>query len=132
MSRVRIDWSPEFVRTPVTYWVHGHRVGDDPPCPPVGERGWPRAVVTCRGHELVFATPEEVRHVADVLSRRNLPRPRALAEASVDGDVWGHANSHWLSRLPAELRPWRVREGLVADLRAADAALTEAFGPRSA
>jgi len=120
MGRVRVEWSCEPVRSPLTGWVHRSSASQpDPPPPPRSEHGYLRVTVQCRDHELVFASPQELQHAIDVLAQRNLPRPSALARAAFPDEPWGHANSHWLSRLPAELMPWRVREGLVADLREA-------------
>ena len=100
--------------SPLTYWVDGTPVRH-----PV--RGHARLLIEVRGHALAFSSPEEVEHAIEVLGQRVLPRPSALARArSPEGPLgrplWGHANQHWLSRLPTDLRPWRVRQELVARL----------------
>ena len=93
--------------SPLTYWVDGTPVRH-----PV--RGHARLLIEVRGHALAFSSPEEVEHAIEVLGQRVLPRPSALARAR--SPDWGHANQHWLSRLPTDLRPWRVRQELVARL----------------
>ncbi|MEQ1505510.1 MAG: hypothetical protein ABMB14_24975 [Myxococcota bacterium] len=110
----RLEWRPRFTPSPLTYWVHGATV----PAPTA--RGYPWVVVERRGHCLGFASADELRHAIGVLSRRVLPRPSALA-----GPPHGHANQHWLSRFPTDLRSWRVRTALVAELRDALAALVD-------
>jgi hypothetical protein len=57
------------------------------------------------------ASPEEIAHVIDVLSRKILPGSREL------GQPYLAVNSHWLSRLHASFKPWKVRQELLKSLR---------------
>jgi hypothetical protein len=122
--QIRIEYRDKPVLTPITPWVH--RGVDamywkatvfDPPMPrPVHGKGYPVWFVDHRGRSLVFASPEEIAHVIDVLSRKILPSSREL------GQPYLAVNSHWLSRLHASFKPWKVRQDLVKKLKAAPAA----------
>jgi len=59
----------------------------------------------------VFVSPQEIEHAIDVLSRKILPSPREL------GRPYMAVNSHWLSRLHASFKPWKVRQELVKRLK---------------
>jgi hypothetical protein len=119
--QLRLEYRANPVRTPITPWVHRGVDGPcwsatefDPPTPrPVHGKGYPVWVLCHRGRELVFASPEEMAHAIDVLSRKILPRPRDLGQAYLA------VNSHWLSRLHASFKPWKVRQQLVKKLKAA-------------
>ncbi|MEM5516110.1 hypothetical protein WNY37_04065 [Henriciella sp. AS95] len=119
--KLRKEYRAERVFTPVSLYVH-RRVNagvarelsqTDPPMPPkeMG-KGWPVWILEHQGRELRFASPEEMAHVAEVLGQKVLPRPWQVT------DGLGQANSHWLSRLHTSWRPWKVREKVVAVLRA--------------
>lgn len=119
--QLRLEYSANPVRTSITPWAHRGVDGPywratvfDPPLPkPVHGKGYPVWFVDHRGRTLVFASPEEIEHVIDVLSCKILPSPREL------GKPYLAVNSHWLSRLHASFKPWKVREELVTKLRAA-------------
>jgi hypothetical protein len=84
----------------------------DPPFPaPVPGRGYPLWTLTHRGHELYFASPEEMAHVAEVLGQRVLPKPRVL------GAEQAAVNSHWLARMDKAWLSWKVRQEVVKRLR---------------
>lgn len=122
--QIRIEYRDHPVRTPVTPWVHRGLDGPhwtatlfDPPLPrPVHGKGYPVWFVDHRGRSLVFASPEEIAHVIDVLGRKILPSARKLGKPHMA------VNSHWLSRLHASFKPWKVRQELVKRLRQAPAA----------
>lgn len=116
--RLRLDHVPASPRTPVSRFVHrgvdaGHYTATvfDPPFPaPVPGKGYPLWTLEHRGHELYFASPEEIAHVAAVLGQRVLPKPRVLgAEQSA-------VNSHWLSRMDKAWLSWKVRQEIVRKL----------------
>lgn len=119
--QLRLEYSANPVRTPITPWAHRGVDGPywsatvfDPPLPkPVYGKGYPVWFVDHRGRTLVFASPEEITHVIEVLSRKILPSPRDL------GQPYLAVNSHWLSRLHASFKPWKVRQELLKKLRAA-------------
>jgi hypothetical protein len=118
--RIRLEYHDKPVRTPLTPWVHRAVDGPywkatafDPPLPTaVDGKGWPVWVVEHRGRELMFASPEEIAHVIDVLSLKILPSPRELGKAYLA------VNSHWLSRLHPSFKSWKVRQELVKALKA--------------
>ncbi len=119
--QIRIEYRDHPVRTPITPWVHRGLDGPywnatvfEPPTPrPVHGKGYPVWFVDHRGRSLVFASPEEIEHVIGVLERKILPSPRELGQAFLA------VNSHWLSRLHASFKPWKVRQELVKRLKQA-------------
>ncbi|MBI1400130.1 hypothetical protein [Hyphomonas sp.] len=120
--RLRLEHVAEPPRTPVSRFVHRPLDGPfhtasqfEPPFPaPVAGKGYPLWTLEHRGHELNFASPEEMAHVAEVMGQRVLPKPRVLgAEQSA-------VNSHWLSRMDKAWLSWKVRQEIVRKL-------TEAF-----
>lgn len=122
--QIRIEYRDTRQITPLTPWVHKSvdamywsATVFDPPMPkPTLGKGWPVWIIEHRGRELVFASPEEVEHAIDVLSRKILPRPRELGKAHMA------VNSHWLSRLHSSFKPWKVRQELVKRLKQAGSA----------
>ena len=119
----RIEFSPQYVASPVSFWVHVHKDGGswreatefDPPLPkPVPGRGWPRLMVEFDGVELEFSSVHEVHHVIDVLSRNPLPSTRKLSTLR---DPQAGPNKHWLSRLPARAKKQKYRVRLIAYLQ---------------
>jgi len=122
--QIRLEYRDKRQITPLTPWVHKGvdamywtATVFDPPMPKATlGKGWPVWVVEHRGRELVFASPEEIEHAIDVLSRKILPSPRELGKAYLS------VNSHWLSRLHASFKPWKVRQELVKRLKQAPGA----------
>lgn len=74
---------------------------------PIPAKGYPSLVIDALGVELRFASVEEAEHVLSVLSQQNMPSTTELCRKS--GNQSG-PNSHWLSRLPSHLKPWRKRQ----------------------
>jgi hypothetical protein len=110
--QIRIEYRDMPVLTPITPWVHRGVDASywkatvfDPPMPsPVHGKGYPVWFIDHRGRSLVFASPQEIEHVIDILSRKILPSPREL------GQPYLAVNSHWLSRLHTSFKPWKVRQ----------------------
>lgn len=119
--QIRIEYREHPVRTPLTPWVHRGVDGPywkasvfDPPTPrPVHGKGYPVWFIDHRGRSLVFSSPEEIAHAIDVLGRKVLPASREL------GRPYLAVNTHWLSRLHASFKPWKVRQELVKRLKQA-------------
>lgn len=123
MKRFWIEYSSTWTSGPMSFWVHKHLDGDSwaratqfaPPLPkPLPGRGYSTYFVEFRDVRLRFASTDEIRACVDTLERRVLPTTRALS--AVRGTELG-PNSHWLSRLPSALKPWRTRQVLTAYLR---------------
>ena len=122
--QIRIEYRDKPVLTPITPWVHKgvdamywKATVFDPPMPkPVHGKGYPVWFIDHRGRSLAFASPQEIEHVIDVLSRKILPSSRELGQPHLA------VNSHWLSRLHASFKPWKVRQELVKRLKQAPAA----------
>ena len=118
----------------MTSWVHRAVDGSarreatdfEPPLQPVVPgRGYPRFHVELDGFTFRFASLAELRECMRVLGQRVLPTSLALSEA------WGTGagpNSHWLSRLPATVTPWRYRERAVRYLGKARLAFEKEIG----
>lgn len=122
--QIRIEYRDKPVLTPITPWVHKgvdapywKATVFDPPMPkPVHGKGYPVWFIDHRGRSLAFASPLEIDHVIDILSRKILPSSRELGQPHLA------VNSHWLSRLHASFKPWKVRQELVKRLKQAQAA----------
>ncbi len=79
--QIRIEYRPERVLTPITPWVHKGVDASyykatvfDPPMPgTIHGKGYPVWFIDHRGRSLVFASPEEIAHVIDILGRKILP-----------------------------------------------------------
>ena len=119
MKKWRIEYRPKYTPTPMSYWVHKQPDSEawyraskfDPPLPKaIPCKGYPVLVVNAFGIELEFASVEEAEHFLNVISRKNLPTSLQLSRDRVSNHG---PNSHWLSRLPARLKPWSKRERLV-------------------
>ena len=132
MKRLYVTFTPEFLPSPVSFWVHRHIDGGswsdattyDPPLPnPVPGKGWARIEVEFDGLLLEFASPEEVAHVIDILSMNPLPNTRRLSE---ERSTSAGPNSHWLSRLPAKSKSLKFRQRLVRFLNNAQSELQNA------
>ncbi|WP_221074533.1 hypothetical protein [Agarivorans aestuarii] len=117
MKKTRIAFEPEFIPGPMTFWVH-KQVGDvpwiyaeeyEPALPkPVRGLGYPCCYVEFNGFEFRFCSVAELKEAIRVLSLKNLPTTHQLSAGRIKGP-----NSHWLSRLPASVKPWRYRQKAV-------------------
>ena len=115
MKKWRIEYRPCFTATPMSFWVHKHLDHEvwlyasefEPPLPkPIPCKGYPFLIVSVPGTELMFASVEEVEHFLEVMRQKNLPTTYQLSLQRIDNHG---PNSHWLSRLPAALKPWSKR-----------------------
>lgn len=119
-----IAFQEERVIGPMTFWVHepletvenwSQARDFNPPLPPrIPGKGFPSFHVEYDGFTFVFLSLDEIRHCIDTLSNPLLPRSIDLSNSR--GTGYG-PNSHWLSRLPAKVKPWKYREGAVRYLR---------------
>jgi len=114
-------YSRDWHQTPGAYWVHI-------PIPDTNDKYTPHAPKLIPGkgyailqvpigtHVLEFCSAAHLQHYIDVLSQKLLP---ATMQLSAERGSGAGPNGHWLSRLPAELKPYRKRVLLVKKLAAA-------------
>jgi hypothetical protein len=122
VKRHWIEYRDERPASPLTFWVH-RAVGDapwyesqefEPPRQPVVPgRGYPLFKVECDGFTFEFASLCEIRACIETLAKKVLPRTIDLSRER--GTAKG-PNSHWLSRLPANVKSWKYREKAVVCL----------------
>lgn len=116
MKKWRIEFTEKYQPGPMSFWVHlpvdnavwHGATRYEPPLPQaVPGKGFPVLYVDVFGVELQFSSPEEGEHFLAILRQKNLPTSLQLSR--LRGANYG-PNNHWLSRLPAKLRPWRRRQ----------------------
>ena len=119
MKRWRIEFTEKYQPGPMSFWVHlpvdnavwYGATQYEPPLPQaIPGKGFPVLYVNVFGVELQFASPEEVGHFLTILSQKNMPTSLRLTQQR--GADYG-PNNHWLSRLPAKLKPWRRRQRFI-------------------
>ncbi|WP_299984848.1 hypothetical protein [uncultured Pontibacter sp.] len=119
MKHFSISYSDNWRSFPMAYWVHIEQDGVpwyaaqafDPPAPQKNANGMYKIYhIEVDGFTFVFSSVEQLDHCIDILSMKLLPTTRALSEKRP-----GHMgpNSHWLSRLPAHVKPWSYRQKAV-------------------
>jgi hypothetical protein len=125
MKKWRIEYRPEFPKTPLSFWVHrqvDHEVWIyankfEPELPKaIPCKGFPLLIVNALGIELEFASVAEVEHFLAVISQKNMPTARRLSRQRADKCG---PNRHWLSRLPSGLKPWSKRERIIPIIESA-------------
>lgn len=119
MKKWRIEFTHTYPVTPLSYWVHkqlDHEVWHSAsrfepglskaiPC-----KGFPLLLVNVSGVELRFASIAEVEHFLAVIGQKNMPTPLQLSRQR---SASRGPNSHWLSRLPACIKPWSKRVRII-------------------
>ena len=133
MSKWRIEYRPKYQNTPMSFWVHKNLDGEawirskefDPPLPEaIPVKGFPYLVVDAMGTDLEFASIEEAEHFLYVISQKNMPTTRQLSRLRTEAKG---PNSHWLSRLPADLKPWSKRQKIIPIMEAGIRALKDVY-----
>ena len=125
MARVRVLRSPKRLTGPLTFWVHRPQDNPvwakatrfEPPLPPEDAEGFPHYVVEHLGHEVWFASVDEVDHAIATLTREPLP---SGAELAAEAGAPERGYMHWVETLPARLKAHDERlrfVQLVRDLR---------------
>ena|SRR5208283_983139 len=123
MKRYRIEYTSEWHRGPMTFWVHIETDGRpwhqadlfDPPAPrPVPGKGFPCYFVEVDGFTFEFSSLHELEVCIETLSKKVLPATDRETQARGTGPV-----QHWLNRLPPGTHSWRYREKAVQVLREA-------------
>ena len=104
----------------MAYWVHVQKGKDpwyratefDPPAPEMeGKLGYPVLCVESCGMTFRFTSREQLDACINTLSTKPLPSSRRLALLRGGAGP----NSHWLSRLPANVKSPKGRQQAVAD-----------------
>jgi len=116
MSKYSIVYNKEYHSSPMSFWVH-HDIDSNvweyaskykPELPkPIFSKGFPMLVIDALGHELRFSSIQEIEHFLEVVKQKNMPTSSQLASKR---PMSIGLNSHWLSRLPVKLKPWRNRK----------------------
>ncbi len=123
MKRHYVTYTERWEPSPMWYWVHRPADGNppyrsttfEPPLPgPVPGKGYPRYHVEIDGFTFTFASLHELDACAELLSRKHLPSTYRLTRDSVSGP-----GSHWLSKLPSNVKSWRYREKATEYMRRA-------------
>ena len=125
MKRHWIEYEETRPVCPMTFWVHREvdgkpwyeaEVFDPPRQAVVPGQGYPVFKVECDGFIFEFSSLDEIRVCIETLEKKLLPR---TIDLSRERGTRKGPNSHWLSRLPGHVKPWRYRETAVAYLRKA-------------
>lgn len=116
MKRHWIEYQEQRPECPMTFWVHRRSQADpetsDPPRQPViPGRGYPVFKIELDGFTFEFASLAEIHACIDTFEKKLLPRTLDLSRKHGSG---AGPNSHWLSRLPKEVKSWKYREKAVA------------------
>ena len=116
MSKYNIIYNKDYQSSPLSFWVH-HDIDSEvweyasnyePEFPKaIVSKGFPMLIVDALGHELRFSSIQEIKHFIEVVKQKNMPTSSQLASKRPKSTG---LNSHWLSRLPAKLKPWRNRK----------------------
>lgn len=131
MKRTWTEYSETWQDSPMSYWVHVEADGRpyyeaeafDPPRPgPVPGRGYATHFVECDGFTFEFSSLAELEECARILSQKALPSTLRLSAKRIGG---AGPNGHWLSRLPAHVKPWRYRQKAARYLTEAGKALKQ-------
>jgi hypothetical protein len=116
MSKYNIIYNKNYHSSPLSFWVHHDMESEiwedatkyEPELPKaIVSKGYPMLVIDALGHELRFSSIQEVEHFIEVIKQKNMPTSSQLASKRPKSTG---LNSHWLSRLPAKLKPWRNRK----------------------
>ncbi len=122
MKNYEISYSDDWRSFPMAYWVHIENDGKPwfaseeftPPAPKKEVNGRYKVYsIEVDGFTFVFSSMEQLDHCIEILSRKLLPTTGALSEKRP-----GHMgpNTHWLSRLPAHVKPWTYRQKAIKHL----------------
>ena len=123
MKKYEIGYSDSWQSYPMAYWVHIEKDNPlwyaaeefDPPAPKRDAQGMYKIYkIEIDGFTFIFSSLEQLEYCIKVLSMKLLPTTIALSEKR-PGSMG--PNSHWLSRLPARVKPWSYRQKAVKYLK---------------
>lgn len=141
MADWKINYTKQFIFSPMTPWVH-RRVGSvedggpavyDPPQPqPVPGKGFATFVITVDRFPFTFASLHELDEAIRVLELELLPvvePPKKQLPVYRKLDPHGAKTKHWTSRLPKSMQGWAKRRKIAFELKQARTAIKKALGP---
>jgi len=123
VKRHYVKYTQQWDPGPMGYWVHrriretlnGPITAYGKPLPrPVPGKGYPHYHVEVDGFTFEFASLDELDACADLLGRKQIRSTYALTRDRGVGP-----GSHWLSKLPGEVKPWRYRDKATRYMRRA-------------
>ena len=123
MAKIMIEYSPHYIMTPLSFWVHHHVDAEawiyatefEPKLPdPVPGKGFPMLTVRILEMDIFFASIEEIDHFLDIMGQKNMPTSMQLSEKR---SPTAGPNQHWLSRFPPNLKSWSKRQRIVTAVK---------------
>ncbi len=144
MTEWKINYTRDFVMSPMTPWVHravsggeGSPVIYNPPRPtPFPGKGYATFVITVDRFPWTFASLHELDEAIKVLEEPVLP----MVDAGSSGkrqkqlpvqrrfDPHSAKSKHWTERLPKDMQSWAKRRKIVFALKEGRAAIKKALG----
>ncbi len=119
MKKSDVKYIPDWRQSPMAYWVHIETDSKpwylskefNPPAPKkFGSLGYPQLTIEFNGYVFVFTSEAQLEHFIKIMGTKLLPSSLELSSKR-SGDMG--PNSHWLSRLPSKIKPWKYRQKLV-------------------
>ena len=117
MKKYWVEFKSNWKNTPMAFWVH-QAIDEniwyksekfDPPAPKPNEEGlYLFGFIEYNGFIFEFSSRAQLDEFIRVLSMKNLPSTIHLSREKQLGP-----NRHWLSRLPAKVKSYKFREGLI-------------------
>lgn len=119
MKKYEVGYTETWQSAPMAYWVHIEQDHEywfaakefDPPAPKKAANGMYKLYkIEVDGFTFIFTSLDQLKHCIEILSMKLLPTTRALSEKRPGT---AGPNCHWLSRLPADVKPWTYRQKAV-------------------
>ena len=139
MADWNINYTKDFVLSPMTPWVHrsrdeGSGTVYDPPRPlPIPGKGYAQFVVRIDTFPFTFASMHEMDEAISVLEQEMLPLvnegPKKQLPVYRKLDPYGSKTKHWVTRLPKNMQGWAKRRKIAFELQQARTAIKKALGP---
>jgi hypothetical protein len=123
MKKYRIEYSETWKNVPMAFWVHKEIDGQpwydakefSPPAPIKDINGNYKIYnVEIDGFTFIFSSKEQIEECINILSKKLLPSTIELSKSRTENLG---PNSHWLSRLPENVKNWKYRQKAVKYLK---------------
>jgi hypothetical protein len=144
MAEWKINYTRDFVMSPMTPWVHrtvgggeGSPVIYDPPRPtPIPGKGYAVFVITIDSFPWTFASLHELDEAIKVLEQPALPvfgtgtsgKRQKVLPVQRRFDPHSAKSKHWTERLPKDMQSWARRRKIVFALKEGRNAIKKALG----